>query len=582
MTLKFVVLFLWTAGGTSFSIGGAGSDQSPEPAFDFPAFAVLTAAGRLPKVSLPPGFALTAGQFRPAWRQWIRQATTSSPAATNADHAARLRDQHVRGFHTLKHCAQFGRSLTMITSHLPGALRRKLNLAGFYDDRALIPSAPVTGRRHFNYKYQRGRTPLAVTVAFGDDHLDQGEFQEQVLEGVRSAESKSMKALSDVTRLDKATKATLEDITRLKKTANDQQANVEALTRKLVQFDSLMARERAAAFGKPGARVLGDEQLCAAFNALCRKALLAPGERLPEFVAKALGEDTSPGSTLIDDRLLTEIYHTLGEFGVWNTFAVRRMPTKQTKLPISTVRVLVNAILTEGGTIADDTGKAGTVLTLEVEVLAGLINVSMQLIEDSEFDMSQVLLEEFAEAYANRLDHFALNAAGGANGTDGGMTGAIQGGTAAPAAAGNTSTELTDFEDWLRCLTTVDPIVLKRMAKFWIHPQIVARALAVKDGNGRPIFLTAIEAPSLGAVGSILGYPVVMAFAAPSANAANAKIAVFGDPNGNVVGVRTDFRFEGSDHHRWNTLERSFRGWGRAGTKIRRSQSFAVLTLPAV
>jgi hypothetical protein len=103
----------------------------------------------------------------------------------------------------------------------------------------------------------------------------------------------------------------------------------------------------------------------------------------------------------------------------------------------------------------------------------------------------------------------------------------------------------------------------------------------VKDSNGRPIFLTALEAPTAGGIGSILGYGVVPSHAAPTTNAANAKIAVFGDPSGLVVGLRNGFEMEASDHAGFTTYERYFRGVARAGVKVRRSQAFAVLTLPA-
>jgi HK97 family phage major capsid protein len=411
----------------------------------------------------------------------------------------------------------------------------------------------------------------------GGGALGDAEFKQAVLDGVEALQERQQEHLSDYTRFSKETKAALADLTKLKQTANDHHVALRAIQ----TAQAALQRERRQAFGDPVQRILNDEHLCLKFTAAVRRALLKPGERLPDKYAKALGEDTSPGSTLVDDELAREIYDTLGTFGVWNTFALRRLSTKQTKFPVSTARVKAQFILTEGGTIADDSTKAGTSVTAEAHVIAALLNVTMQLIEDAEADLASELLVEFAEAYAERLDHACLNADGTADGDNGGMTGIFRGGTAATAAAGNVTTETTDFEDWLRCLTTVDPVVLRRMAKWWIHPQILARALAVKDGNGRPLFLTAIEAPSFGAIGTILGYPVVPAFAAPSANAAGAKIAVFGDPNGLVCGVRRDFVFESSDHHKWNTLHRSFRGWGRAAAKIRRAEAFAVLTLPA-
>ncbi len=87
-----------------------------------------------------------------------------------------------------------------------------------------------------------------------------------------------------------------------------------------------------------------------------------------------------------------------------------------------------------------------------------------------------------------------------------------------------------------------------------------------------------MEAPSYGAIGTILGYPVIPVMAAPNTDAAGSAVAAFGDRNGQVVGIRDDFVFEASDHYRWNTLERSFRAYGRAATGTRRADAFSILT----
>jgi HK97 family phage major capsid protein len=107
------------------------------------------------------------------------------------------------------------------------------------------------------------------------------------------------------------------------------------------------------------------------------------------------------------------------------------------------------------------------------------------------------------------------------------------------------------------------------------------RALSVRDGNKRPLFMTALEAPAAGGIGSILGYPVVPASAAPTTNAASAKVAAFGDPQGQVVGIRNDFEFAASEHHRFDYDQIAYRGLARFGNKIRSATAFAVLTLPA-
>lgn len=436
---------------------------------------------------------------------------------------------------------------------------------------------------------------LAPDAGGGGGAQDEAVFQRTVLSGVeqlntdvKAVATKQDTLVKDYDRLDKTTKQVFEDITALKKTANDSAADRTALLRKFDQLEVALRLQARGAFGDPLKRISADEDLRLRFNAAVRLAVSGGSDDMgrlvrtkfpAEFVKRALGEDSSPGSTLINDALAQEIYDTLALYGVWNTFAIRRLGTATTKFPVKTARATAGFVLTEGGTVADNTATTGTTVSCTVEMIAALINVSIQLLEDAEFDVVGAVLRDFAEAYALVQDWACLRADGTADATNGGMTGIFGGGgTAAVAATGHTTVETLSFEDVTKCLLTVDAALLSRPGRWWMHPHTLVRMLSIKDSNGRPIFLTAMEAPTPGGVGSILGRPVTLAHAAPSANTASSKVAAFGDPEALVAGVRTDFKFEACDHHRWNTLERSFRGYGRFGTKIRKATGFAVLT----
>jgi HK97 family phage major capsid protein len=403
--------------------------------------------------------------------------------------------------------------------------------------------------------------------------------------GALRTEQKSLRdqITADVGNLDKTSKILLEDITRLKKAANDTDASRAELLKKISLLDARVQMQVRDIAGCPIRRIQGDERMRTKFNAAIRASMDKDGVLFKPFEPKlkALGEDASPGSTLIDDALAAEIYDTLASYGVWNTFGVRNVGTKQTKFPLKSARPVANFVLTESDTVADDTTKAGSSVTLEVEVIAVLLNVSLQLLEDSEFDITADVMADFAEALAYRLDYAAVLGDATADATNGGFTGILNGWTAADAAAGNATIETTELEDWLRVLTTVDPVVLSRACRWWINPRSLVRTLGVKDENGRPIFLTALEAPASGGIGSILGYPVTLAHIMPTTNAAPAKVAAFGDPQSQVIGIRRAFNFEGSDHHKWNTLQRSFRAYGRAGVKTRSATGGAYLKLTA-
>lgn len=473
----------------------------------------------------------------------------------------------------------------------------------FYSNQSVVP--PWTYRNAFGKHMVLRDTPSAG----GDD-----EFETKVLDGVKlltkdSAEQKKRtdniqenitKMLTDVDRLDKQTKDVLKDMETHKGAANDTAEKFNTMVKRFALLDARLKLEAKASFGDPIKRLTSNESAKTRLNIAIRLAMRKDNDLvcvvnkiaeqsdesiradIQDTVKRALSGDASPGSTIIDDTLSNEIYSTLQSFGTaWNTFQVVPVSTKSNKFAVQTARP-VALVLAENAQIVDDANKTGTSVTCEAKIIAALLDVSISLLEDAETDLSGNLMEDFAEAYGYRMDWITTQADGTADSTDGGYTGVFGGGaTAAAAAGGNITVETTDLEDWMRCLLTVDPAVLQRAARWWMHPQIVVRALAVRDSNGRPIFQNALEAPSAGAVGSILGYPVSTVAAAPTTNAANAKVAVFGDPRGLVVGMRRQYSFENSDHHKWDYFQRSYRGVGRAGAKIRAAGAFACLTLPA-
>jgi len=407
------------------------------------------------------------------------------------------------------------------------------------------------------------------------DNMNEAEFQSKVIGTIDKVKTTQDDLVKNYENLQGETKKAFEELTKLK---NASDTNTQELTLAIQKLNLRLGQELRLANGDPIQRIIKDPDKKALLNAIVRNAA---GFGLTPQMRTTLGEDSTPGSTLIKDELAADVYDTLASYGIWSSFDVRKVGTKTTKFPVKTARAAATFILTEGDAITEDTAKAGTSVDLTLEVIAALLPVSKQLLADSEFDVTADVLADFAEAIAYKLDWACLQADGGADATDGNMTGIFGGGgTAAAAAAGNVTCETTDLEDWTKCLLTVDPAVLNRNAKWWMHPQMLVRALSVKDSNGRPIFLTANEAPTMSGIGSILGYGVVPSHAAPTTNAANAKIAVFGDPGGMVVGIQNGFEFEASDHAGFTTYERYFRGVARAGVKIRRALAFAVLTLP--
>jgi HK97 family phage major capsid protein len=450
----------------------------------------------------------------------------------------------------------------------------------------------------------RGWFPVPNLRTFQLDHKDAGggvlpeaDFQKKVLDGLaaadttaKAAQTKADTLVQDFGRLDKETKKAFEDITALKKTANDSASDAQKYLKRLDDIQRLLRLESRAAFGNPIARISSDDEMRTRLNAAVRLAaarsdqnLLRLGQDMvKDLQGRSLTSDSTPGSTYIVEQLAREIYDVLASYGVWNTFGVERLGTSAMRFPVSTARPVAKAVRRLAGRkLAEDAATAGTSVDCLVELWGVFLGVEMELLMDSSYDVTARVLEDFGEAMALKFDELCLTADGTNDENDAEMEGVFETGVAATAANGNTTVEDTDLEDWTNCLLTAGPVIQSRPARWWINPQHIVRALSVKDASGRSIFLNALEAPAAGGIGSILGYPVTPALAAPSTNAAGAKIAVFGEGRGHAFGLRQDFGIATSDDFAFDAAKRMFRGLARAGSKTKKAEAFAVLTLPA-
>lgn len=452
-----------------------------------------------------------------------------------------------------------------------------LCIVGLFLGQALFGSAKITAGDDF--------AGLMLLPMLGQVVTDE-QFKKSVtdtLTEVKDAVTGKIKEVKDdlVAKYDnlaKDTKKAFEDLTLVKNKANESH---EAVMLAIQKVNVQMQRERRMASGDPIQRIQQNDELRTRLNLAIR--LQIPASYQGDSIAvltKALGTGATPGSTMVmTDELLNEIYSVLETYGVWRSFKVTRLGTKLQRLPVATARPIA-LFVDEAAEIAADANKAGTEESLTPKKAAVMQYISGELLKDSSFDVSAMVLEDFGEAMGYRMDWCALNGTGVANDTNGSMTGIFTGGTTVTAAAGHIKVETTTFEDWINVILGVDAAVLQRAASWWMHNQILVRSLAVRDGNNRPLFQTALEAPTARGIGSILGYPVIPAAAAPTANTVGSKVAVFGDNNANVVGIRNDFEFAASEHHRFNFDQIAYRGLARFGTKIRKASAFGVLKLP--
>lgn len=413
--------------------------------------------------------------------------------------------------------------------------------------------------------------------------MNEDKFQETVLSGVDTLTKEQTriktdveKALADVGQLSKSTQA---DIAAIKTSCNDFATSLAAIQK----AQRSVAMEARNVYGDPAKRFASNPDNANWLAGIARRAYGVQPWAEEQLILKAspiTGVDSGIGAGVTPQETAAAIYDTLLQYGQWSTLGVMPIGSRTQLIPIVTARP--TAYWTAQGVAIDTEGTiTGTTVTLTIKEAAAYIGVARPVIEDSAVDLAAYVMRELAQAVAYRLDWACFAADSTDDVTDGNYEGIAYAGTAASATAGNTTVGELELDDFVRCLTTVDAGVLSRPAKWWIHPQVLAKICLIRDSNGRPIFQNGMDAPSPGAIGSILGYPVIVTAAMPSSDSAGKVVAVFGDPQGMAVGIRKDFEWARSDEFRFTSNQSVFRVVVRAGCVVKIATAFGMLTTAA-
>jgi HK97 family phage major capsid protein len=425
------------------------------------------------------------------------------------------------------------------------------------------------------------------------DTMTAPEFQKAAGTALSSIAEQNATLVKNYDQLQSETKKSMEELTKLK---NQFDGDIKGVQNAMAKLNLHLGNERRMAFADPVQRICRDVEKRNLFVAMLAKSLggevlescgpriraIAKGLRMVDGMAQRdLDTATTTGQSFIDtNEVERDIYDVLALYGQYRSVDFRMVGAKATEIPIKTVRTAM-AFVDEAAAISADSAKAGARVTITPKKIAGLISASTELLEDDVIGVVQDILNDFAESTAYKLDWITFTADGTADATDGGFTGMFSGGTAAGAASGNVSVATLDYEDFVTTMAAAPVGILTRGCKWWIHPTLLVKTLKIKDNNGRPIFNTAIESPSFGAIGSILGYPVIQVPAAPSTDTTSSPIAAFGDPNAMACRMRRDLRIDRSEHFAFNTDEITFRATVRAGAKIKVATGIQVLTTAA-
>ena len=288
-------------------------------------------------------------------------------------------------------------------------------------------------------------------------------------------------------------------------------------------------------------------------------------------ITKAVATTDTGMAAIVSPEFSDDIYSLVAQYGSWRNLNVRRMSAKQEKLIVENSAPEAY-IVAENATIPETALDLGTV-TLSAVKFATLLGVSGEALQDIS-QLGPYIIDTFARAVAAKIDDCIFNGDGSSN--YGSITGIFNAATTVQAASATTFGAIT-YADILKLISGVDSSVLSRNPVFYAHQSIMPLLAGLVDANGRPMFQQGLEAPNVGSVTKLFGYPLILTSAAPYTSGANKPLLAFGDPNAYVVGLRQDYEFAFSDDFKFSQYQRVYRGVARATGGLRMAGAMAVL-----
>jgi HK97 family phage major capsid protein len=202
-------------------------------------------------------------------------------------------------------------------------------------------------------------------------------------------------------------------------------------------------------------------------------------------------------------------------------------------LPFPTSNDTSNAatIVGEAGTVNELDATASQISFGAYKFTSGLVKASLELIQDSAFDLEAWLVQRFAERWGRGLESYLTNGSGVSQPT--GLLTAIAASGATPiVAAGSSANDGTSatgansigYADLVNLEHSVDP-TYRRGAKYMFHDQTLSALKKLVDKYGRPLWAPGITA---GDPDKINGYAYVINQSMPQIGASNVTVA-FGD-----------------------------------------------------
>jgi len=188
-------------------------------------------------------------------------------------------------------------------------------------------------------------------------------------------------------------------------------------------------------------------------------------------------------------------------------------------------------IVGEANTVSEQDVTASQIIFGAWKMSSGLVKCSLELIQDSAFDIEAWLVQRFAERWARGLE-FYLTQGNGVGQPSGILTEVAASGAVPVTATGSsestggaqTGANSIGYSDLVTLEHSVDPSY-RRGAKYMFHDQTLASLKKIIDKFGRPLWTPGI---GVDVSDTINGYPYVINQQMPQIAASNTTV-VFGD-----------------------------------------------------
>lgn len=243
-----------------------------------------------------------------------------------------------------------------------------------------------------------------------------------------------------------------------------------------------------------------------------------------------VGSPTSsiPTSVLVPQGFYRDIESALKYYGPMTEVSKILDTATGAPLPYPTSNDTAQAatIVGEGAQVNEQDVTVSNVTFGAWKLSSGLVKVSLELLQDADFDLENFLKEKFSERFGRGLNSFFTNGTGTSQPT-GFMTAATAGPTAV-GSSGNTG----GSETGATSIGTDDLVALEHSIDPWYRPGAIyqlnddtlKKLKQIKDKFGRPIY----ESPQNGQPALLNGYPFRINNDLPTV-AANAKTVAFGN-----------------------------------------------------